>query len=72
MPDIKVGKPDTSPSIAAHTSGVREGNNPGAQKNAQGIYHDGKMTKGTAARSTGINAEDKNPIDPRMPTLSPP
>jgi hypothetical protein len=70
--NIRVGKPDTSPSTPSHTKGVKEGNAPGSINREAGIYHDGTMTKGTARRSTGIAAENRNPIDPHMPNLMPP
>ena len=67
--NIRVGKPDTSPSKSAHTVGVREGNEPGSYEKQPGHLPDGRAT---AHRSTGINADKRNPIDPRMPNLSPP
>ncbi len=72
--NVRVGKPDVSPDRPSHVRGVREGNNPGGMKQAginlfqEGIHNE---AHGTAARSTGINADDRNPIDPSMPNLSP-
>ncbi len=66
--NIKVGKPDTKPSLPAHTKGVVEGNEPGKYEQQPGHLPQGKAT---ARRSTGIDADRKNPIDPRMPNLSP-
>jgi len=70
--NVRVGKPDTTPDVSAHTRGVKEGNRPGNIKHEAGIkvLHT-DMAVGTAHRSTGINAEARNPIDPRMPNLSP-
>jgi hypothetical protein len=55
--------------LASHTRGIRMGNQPGSYEKQAGHLPDGKAT---AARSTGVNAADREPIDPRMPTLSPP
>jgi hypothetical protein len=64
--DKLVGDKATLPS---HTKGIRMGNQPGSYEKQAGHLPDGKAT---AARSTGINAADREPIDPRMPTLPPP
>lgn len=77
--NIRVGKAQVNPSMPSHTSGVREGNDPGPGGidqnpglHATGETGVGRATgKGTARRSTGINPEARNPIDPRMPNLSP-
>lgn len=69
--NIRVGKPQVSPSLPSHTRGVREGNACGSLDREPGIYSAGKMAKGTARRSTGINAGPKDPIDPNSPNLSP-
>jgi hypothetical protein len=65
---IRVGRPDVSPDYPAHTPGVREGNAPGSYEKMPGHLPDGRST---AARSTGINPQDRDPIDPSMPNLSP-
>jgi hypothetical protein len=70
--NVKVGKPDTSPSLPSHTRGTKEGNGSGALEKEPGFYQDGNMTKSTPRRSTGVGAEHRKPIDPRMPCLSPP
>ncbi len=67
--NIRVGEADVSPSLPAHTPGVNEGNNP--QRKQAGIRMVGGGAIGTAERSTGINPQNRNPIDPRMPNLSP-
>ena len=67
--NLRVGDPDAKPTTPAHVPGVREGNEPGHYGKQPGHLSDGKST---AARSTGINAGNRNPIDPRMPNLSPP
>lgn len=65
---IKVGKPQTSPTATAHVQGVRQGNAPGSYERQAGHLPGGKST---AQRSTGINAHNRNPIDPASPNLSP-
>jgi len=67
--NIKVGKPDVSPSLPSHTRGVREGNEPGGYEKQGGHLPNGRAT---AERSTGINAQKRNPIDPKSPNLPPP
>ncbi|MFW6078024.1 MAG: hypothetical protein ACODAE_00275 [Gemmatimonadota bacterium] len=66
---MRVGRPDVSPSKPAHTPGVREGNQPGGYLEQPGHLPDGRST---AARSTGINPDRRDPIDPESPNLSPP
>jgi hypothetical protein len=65
---LKVGKPDVKPDTPAHTPGVNQGNSSPVEKN-KGHTRDGRST---AKRSTGVNARHHEPIDPRMPNLSPP
>jgi hypothetical protein len=68
MAMLKRTKRDVKPDAPAHTPGIRQGNDPAAYAKQTGHLEDGSST---AARSTGINAEARNPIDPRMPNLSP-
>jgi hypothetical protein len=65
---IKVGKADVKPDAPAHTPGVNQGN-AGRHESQVGHLPDGRST---SERSTGVNAKHQNPIDPRMPNLSPP
>ena len=51
-----------------HTPGIKQGNAPGNYESQVGHTADGRST---AARSTGINPGNEEPIDPRMPNLSP-
>ena len=75
--NIRVGKPDTTPDAPAHTPGVRQGNEPGGIENDPGFFETGERgagrpsAKSTAQRSTGINPESREPIDPDSPSLSP-
>ena len=68
MADIRVGKPDVSPDLAAHTPGVMQGNSRGNYDKQDGHNADGRST---AKRSTGVNSKAMEPIDPSMPNLSP-
>ncbi len=54
--------------ISAHRAGVKQGNSRGNYESQTGHLPDGRST---SERSTGINAKAENPIDPRMPNLSP-
>ena len=53
---------------ATHVKGVKTGNSVGNYEKMSGHKPDGTST---AERSTGINAQGREPIDPRMPNLSP-
>jgi hypothetical protein len=55
--------------LPSHVKGIRMGNQPGSYEKQAGNLPDGRAT---AERSTGINAGDRDPIDPRMPNLPPP
>jgi hypothetical protein len=68
MANIRVGKPDVKPDLAAHTPGVTQGNAQGNYEKQDGHKSDGRST---AKRSTGINSDAMEPIDPSMPNLSP-
>jgi hypothetical protein len=69
MATIRVGKPDVKPDAPTHVPGVKQGNAPGSYEKSAGHLADGRST---AARSTGISIDKHEPIDPRMPNLSPP
>ena len=69
MAYLKVGKPDVEPDAPAHIPGVIQGNAPGNYESMKGHLPDGRST---ARRSTGVNPDLMEPIDPRMPNLSPP
>jgi hypothetical protein len=66
--NIPVGKPSVRTTTPSHTPGTREGNAPGSYEKMHGHLADGRST---AQRSTGIDPGKKDPIDPRMPNLSP-
>lgn len=68
MAAITTGRPDVAPDTPSHTRGVAQGNSPGNYERQPGHLPDGRST---AARSTGVNARRRDPIDPRMPNLSP-
>ena len=62
------GKRMPSPDDPAHTPGVKQGNATGNYDRQPGHFPDGRSS---AERSTGINPKAREPIDPRMPNLSP-
>jgi len=66
--NMKVAATSAYPSQPSHVEGVREGNQTGSYEKEPGHLPNGRAT---ARRSTGINARARNPIDPRMPALSP-
>jgi hypothetical protein len=51
-----------------HVKGIKSGNSTGNYEKMAGHKPDGTST---AERSTGVNARAAEPIDPRMPNLSP-
>jgi hypothetical protein len=65
---IRTGKPDIYTQSLGHTPGVRQGNARGNYERQGGHLPDGRAT---AERSTGVNPEAANPIDPRMPNIPP-
>jgi hypothetical protein len=67
---MKLKIPGRTPKVEkpAHTRGIKQGNAKGAYDSMTGHLEDGRST---AARSTGINPAMEEPIDPRMPNLSP-
>ena len=71
--NVRVGKAKVKPSAPAHQAGVKRGNARGNSDKEAGIHTapDRLSAKATARRSTGINADARNPIDPRMPNLPP-
>lgn len=69
--NVRIGKPDVKQTQPSHVRGVRQGNDGAGDDTQQGIVLTGDSARGTARRSTGINAKAHEPIDPRMPNLSP-
>jgi hypothetical protein len=70
--EITVGERDVDPAAPSHIAGVREGNWPGRSRRALRRRGLDPVVTGGAVRSTGINPEDEDPIDPESPKLSPP
>jgi hypothetical protein len=68
MANVRIGQPDVSPDLPSHVEGVNQGNAKGSYEKQDGHLPDGRST---SRRSTGVNAEAMNPIDPSMPNLSP-
>jgi hypothetical protein len=68
MSNLNVGKPAVSLDASAHKKGIAQGNASGSYEKMAGHFADGRSS---AHRSTGINPKGAEPIDPRMPNLSP-
>ena len=66
--NLRTGQPDVAPDAPSHTPGIKQGNSKGTYEKQAGHLADGRSS---ARRSTGINAKAREPIDPRMPNLSP-
>jgi hypothetical protein len=58
---------DTTPDAPSHTPGTHKGEEWTRHQKEQG--REGETA--TARSSTGINAKERGPIDPRMPHLPP-
>jgi hypothetical protein len=69
--NVRVGKPQGRPAASAHQAGVKRGNARGNFEKEAGVVAAEDGARATARRSTGINPEAHNPIDPRMPNLPP-
>lgn len=65
---VDTGAGGVPPDLPAHTPGIQQGNASGSYDKMVGHNPDGTST---AKRSTGVNAKAHEPIDPRMPNLSP-
>jgi hypothetical protein len=65
---LKLGRQDVAIDAPAHTPGIMQGNSKGNYEKQVGLCPGGTST---AARSTGIDPDRRNPIDPRMPNLPP-
>jgi hypothetical protein len=65
---VNFGKGRPRPDVTAHTPGIKQGNSRGNYERQSGHRPDGRSS---ARRSTGINPEAMEPIDPSMPNLSP-
>jgi hypothetical protein len=68
MAKVKTGTGDVRPDKPAHVKGIKQGNAKGNYESMPGHNPDGTST---ARRSTGIDPKDHEPIDPRMPNISP-
>lgn len=66
---VRVGRPQAKPTTPTHVRGIGTGHAPGSYERSRGHLPDGTST---AERSTGIAPDRRDPIDPRMPNLSPP
>jgi hypothetical protein len=66
--NLKTGTPDVKPGLPSHVNGIKQGNSTGNYEKQAGHHKDGTST---AERSTGVNSGFHEPIDPRMPNISP-
>jgi hypothetical protein len=69
--NIRVGTPEVSATLPSHVPGVREGNERGSLARERGIHPRGRGAWATPERSTGINPDNRTPILPGSPVLSP-
>ena len=69
--NVRVGKAQGRQSASAHQTGVRRGNATGNFEREAGIHATEDGARASARRSTGVNPEGHEPIDPRMPHLTP-
>ena len=69
---LRVGRAQVKITKPSHVPGVRQGNAIGSLEKESGLRQRGAGAFATGRRSTGINAEAREPIDPRMPVLTPP
>ena len=65
---LKTGSGGPSPDAPSHVPGIKCGNSKGNYEKQGGHKQDGTSA---AARSTGVSPQDREPIDPSMPNLSP-
>jgi len=68
MRKLMGGKGTVKPDTGSHQAGVPQGNSTGSYEKMSGHFADGRSN---AERSTGIDPKGREPIDPRMPNLSP-
>jgi hypothetical protein len=69
--NVRVGKPQARQAASSHQRGVKEGNARGNLEREPGLHANSDGAHATARRSTSINPESHDPIDPRMPNLPP-
>ena len=68
MAFMKLGRRQVAVDAPAHTPGIKQGNSRGNYEQQAGFLPDGTST---AERSTGVDPQARNPVDPRMPRLFP-
>lgn len=69
--NLLVARRDVRLTAPSHVRGVPEGNDPGSALERAGIEFEAASARAHARRSTGICADEREPIDPRMPRLTP-
>ena len=69
--NVRVGKAQGDPQASSHVAGVRRGNARHDHEKEAGVFATDDGAHASARRSTGINPDKRDPIDPRMPNLPP-
>lgn len=70
--NVRVGRADVKPTAPSHVPGVFQGNRHQLMQRPKGITRETPTrAEGSARRSTGIRPGAHDPIDPRMPKISP-
>jgi hypothetical protein len=70
--NLVVGKSQVPAHVSSHVRGTHEGNRPGRLSEDDGIdVRDRWTARARPRRSTGIAPDDRMPIDPTSPILSP-
>lgn len=72
MANLTTGRPRVRTSSPSHIRGVHEGNRTGSLRRQKGVHSRGESAVASARRSTSIRPDDCEPIDTRMPKLTPP
>jgi hypothetical protein len=67
MADVRTGE-GPAQDLPSHVKGIKSGNSRGNYQKQAGFKPDGRVT---SEKSTGVNAKNRNPIDPSMPNLPP-
>jgi len=67
MADVRTGD-GPAHDLPSHVKGIKAGNSKGNYEKQSGFNPDGTVS---AESATGVNAKNRNPIDPSMPNLPP-
>jgi hypothetical protein len=64
-----MGHDDTKPDAPSHTPGTPRGEDLVKKHGGEAVGYQGNTRMGRDA--TGVNVDDRKPVDPRMPNLPP-